>query len=104
MECKMVNNLRDGFCLIYYPNGELELEAFYSKNLRHNQWRYFRNDGTLSHVLEYDTGVLLNPEVADSIQSANLNRLESAGKKIIDPEKFLQDPSEYMMRNKMIGR
>ena len=104
MECKMVNNLRDGFCLIYYPNNELELEAFYVKNLRHNQWKYFNENGVLSHTLEYDMGILLNPEVADSVQQISLKQMDENKGKIIDPEKFMKDPSEYMMKNNMIGR
>ncbi len=104
MECKMVNNLRDGFCLIYYPNNELELEAFYNKNLRHNQWKYFSKSGELSHVLEYDMGILLNPEVSDSIQNINMKQMELNKGKLLDPEKFMQDPSEYMMKNNMFGR
>ncbi len=104
MECKMVNNLRDGFCLVYYPNGEPELEAFYVKNLRHNQWRYFHDNGELSHTLQYDMGILMNPEVADSVQQINLKQMEQNRGKIIDPGKFMQDPSEYMMKNNMLGR
>ena len=104
MECKMVNDLRDGFCIIYHPSEEVELEAFYLKNLRHKQWKYFNEKGELSYTLEYDQGILMNPEVADSIQQISFKQMEMNKGKIVDPEKFMQDPSEYMMKNKMLGR
>ena len=49
-------------------------------------------------------GILLNSEVADSVQQISLKKMEDNKGKIIDPEKFMQDPSEYMMKNNMIGR
>ena len=104
LECRMVNNKRDGYCIFYYPNNEVELEAFYKMNLRHNEWKYFNQDGTHSHTLIYENGTLMNPEVSDSIQNRNILKLENKNRTYIDPETFMQDPMQYMIRNKMIRR
>ncbi len=98
MQCKYSNGKRNGLCLSYYQNGRVEMEAYYLNNLRHNDWKFYDEDGKLEYTLKYDQGNLLNPEVQDSIDSVNQKQFEKNGKPVADPEDFLQDPSEYMMR------
>jgi alkyl sulfatase BDS1-like metallo-beta-lactamase superfamily hydrolase len=52
--------------------------------------------------LLYNEGVLLNPEVRDSIDNVQMQNLEKGKNTILDPEKFMQDPTEYMMKNGII--
>jgi antitoxin component YwqK of YwqJK toxin-antitoxin module len=97
LQCKFSNGSRNGLCLSYFQNGRVEMESFYINNLRDKEWNYFDENGNLLYTLKYDRGNLLNPEVRDSIdrlQNHDFERKEN----IADPEKFLQDPSEYMMQ------
>ena len=98
MQCRYSNGKRNGLCLSYFQNGRVEMEAHYADNLRHNAWNFYSEDGKLNYTLKYDRGNLLNLEVQDSINSLNKNQFEKSGNPVADPEDFMQDPSEYMMR------
>ncbi len=98
MQCSMNNNQRNGRCLSYFQNGKVELEANYKNGLRHGTWKYYDENGVLWYELEYENGKLLNPQVRDSIANMLLNNFEKDKEQAIDPEKYLDDPSEYMMK------
>jgi len=101
MQCKFSNNQRNGLFLSYFQNGRVELEAYYKNNLRDSEWKYFSETGDYIYSLKYDNGTLLNPAVRDSIDNLQLQNIESGKNSILDPEKFMQDPSEYMMKMKI---
>lgn len=96
LQFKMSNNQRHGVCISYYQNGQRELEGYYTKGLRDKEWRFYDLSGNLSYTLFYDNGELLNPAVRDSISNLSLENLEKGKEGIPDPEKYLQNPSEYM--------
>ena len=104
LECQMVDGKRDGTCHVFYENGNLELDAFYEKGLRQREWKYNHQNGDFSYALIYDLGLLLNPQVLDSIQQIQFNELEKNKSKLVDPEKFMNDPAQYMMKNNMPGK
>jgi len=101
LECMYKENQRDGFCIASFENGKMEMDAFYKEGSRHGEWKFFNPDGGLSYILKYDNGRLLNPSVLDSIHTKRLNELDSNIGKIPDPEEFLDDPSEYLIRGRM---
>ena len=102
MQCKFNNNMRNGLCLSYFQNGKLELEGNYNNNLRHGNWKYYNEAGELLHTLKYNEGQLLNPEVRDSIDNIQMQNMERGKKLLVDPEKFMENPSEYMMKRGII--
>jgi antitoxin component YwqK of YwqJK toxin-antitoxin module len=99
MQCKMKLGMRHGLFLVSYENGRQEMVAEYRNNLRHGEWKYFDKEGNLQYTLYYDNGQILNPAVRDSVDNLKMKALEKNKGTIPDPEKFLQDPSEYMMRD-----
>ncbi|MDX8340671.1 hypothetical protein SLH46_15855 [Draconibacterium sp. IB214405] len=99
MQCKMKLGMRHGLFLVNYENGRQEMVAEYRNNLRHGEWKHFDREGNLLYTLYYDNGQILNPNVRDSIDNLKMIELEKNKDTILDPEEFLQDPSEYMMRN-----
>ena len=99
LQCKMAQGKRDGLFLTFFESGRPELEAAYQKGLRHGDWKFFNEAGDLLYTLKYDQGELLNPEVRDSITNNQLEQMEKNKGNIADPEKYMQDPSEYL--NKM---
>lgn len=100
LQCKMHIGLRNGLFLIYYKNGQQELIGEYKNNLRHGEWKYQNQNGEELYTLIYDKGQILNPSVRDSISNLQMQELEVGIDAILDPEKFMQDPSEYMMKNR----
>ncbi|MCG6190418.1 toxin-antitoxin system YwqK family antitoxin [Maribellus maritimus] len=98
MQCKFSNNMRNGLCISYYQNGDIEMEAEYKNSLRHGEWKFFNPRGDSLYSLFYNEGVLLNPEVRDSIDNLQMKNMESGKEQIVDPEKYMDNPSEYMMK------
>lgn len=101
MQCKMLNNRRDGLCLVYGKNEKLQLEAYYKKGLRHGEWKFYDDKGNFQYQLNYNNGKILNPEVRDSIAALKMQNLEKNRGSFTDPEKYMQDPSEYMRKMKI---
>lgn len=99
MQCKMRKNQRHGLCLVHSQNGKLELEANYKNNLRHGEWKFY-NNGESRYLLNYNEGELLNPQVRDSIANIKMQKIEKGKGRITDPEKFMEDPAEYMRKMK----
>ncbi len=98
MQCKYHNGKRDGLCLTYFRNGRIEMEAFYKDNLRDGKWKFYNPAGDSLYSLIYRNGKLLNPGVRDSVANLEILNLEKGRQSIADPEKFMQNPGEYMNR------
>jgi len=97
-ECQMKGDKRDGFCQIFYQNGEMETEAFYRQGVRNDEWKYYDENGNYQYSLIYDEGIVMNTAVLDSIEQIRYQQLDINKNAILDPEKFMSDPSEYMMQ------
>lgn len=102
IQCLFSNNMRNGIFISYYQNGRAEMKANYKNNLRHDEWKFYNEAGEYLYSLYYNEGVILNPEVRDSIDNIQMQNLEKGKNSILDPEKFMQDPTEYMMKNGII--
>lgn len=98
MQCKFNNDMRNGLFLSYYQSGDIEMEAEYKNNLRHGEWKFFNDEGEVQYTLLYNEGVCLNPAVRDSIDNLDMQNMEKGKGSIIDPEKYMDNPSEYMMK------
>lgn len=98
MQCKYSNNQRNGLCLTYFQNGRVEMEARYKNSLRDGEWKFYNEEGDHLYTLVYDEGELLNPEVRDSVDNMQMKNLEKGRHSLVDPEKFMEDPSEYMRK------
>lgn len=97
LEFMYAGGKRNGYCISYFPSGAMELDAFYKNDLKHNDWNYYNENGTLLYTLKYQEGRLLNPEVLDSLESKKFEELENQRGTIPDPENFLENPSEYLL-------
>lgn len=95
IECNYTEGKRQGVFKTSFANGEQELDAFYTNDARDKDWSYYDQTGRLLYTLKFDSGKLLNPEVQDSIEKSNENFFNKADN-IPDPEKFMQNPEEYM--------
>lgn len=100
LQCKIRENERNGLFLIYFENGQQELVGAYKNNLRDGEWKYHNKNGEHLYSLFYAEGQILNPHVRDSIGNIEMQNLEKNKGAITDPEKFMQDPSGYMIKNK----
>lgn len=97
-ESQMKNGKRDGYCQIFHPNGELETDAHYKSGVREDTWKYYDEDGKFNYALIYEQGLIQNKSVLDSVEQVRYSKLDANRNKIVDPEKFMQDPMQYMMQ------
>ncbi len=97
-QCKMNNNQRNGLCLTYFQNGRVELEANYKNGLHNGEWKYFNKEGDYLYSLFYNEGEILNPNIRDSIANLQLQNMEKGKDSIVDPEKYIEDPTGYMIK------
>jgi len=100
LQCKMKDNQRNGTFLVYFENGRQEMTASYKNNLRDGEWNYYTREGELRYTLYYNEGKILNPQVRDSVDNLEMQNLQKNKDAILDPEKFMEDPSEYMIKSK----
>lgn len=96
LECQYRSGKRHGLCISYYRSGTTEVEAWYENNLPEHPWKYYDADGNIRFVLQYSKGVLQNPEVIRKLDTRQLEELEKQRDRIIDPEKYLQNPEEFL--------
>ena len=94
LECVYSHGKRNGLFRTWFPGEVLELDATYTADEKDKQWKYYDENGKLLFTLKYDLGQLLNPEVQDSLDKAQSENYRPHD--IPDPEKFMQNPEEYM--------
>jgi len=99
LECIYSNDQRNGFCVTYYPSGEMEVDAFYLEDVPDGNWKYYSEKGEIRYTLHYSAGVLLNPDVLYEMDTRELEEMERQGKSLVDPEKYLNNPTEYLLKN-----
>jgi antitoxin component YwqK of YwqJK toxin-antitoxin module len=93
---------RNGIFKTWFPNEMPEMDAFYTNDLRDKDWIYFDVSGKLQYTLKFKLGKLLNQEVQDSVSLVKAGAFKTKEDHIPDPEKFMQNPEEYMelMKNR----
>jgi len=96
MEVMYKQGKRQGLNLIYYESGQTEIKGQYNNDMPDEIWTFINEAGKEKYQLKYKAGILLNPEVVDSIQARQFNDFDRAKGQLKDPEKYSQNPDEYM--------
>ncbi len=96
MECTYSEGNQNGTFKTWFPNGTLELDANFTNDNKDKDWKYFNESGELQYTLKYELGKLLNPEVQARIEEERTGTFKSKGDSVPDPEKYMQNPEEYM--------
>ncbi len=96
LECNYSGGLRNGNFRTWFSNEIQEMDAFYTSDLRDKDWIYYNASGAILYTLKYKQGELLNPEVQDSIDKVRRETFKTKLDNIPDPEKYMQNPEEYM--------
>jgi len=63
-------------------------------------WTYYDEEGNIRYTLRYRSGILQNPEVLRELDSRQLEELEKQRDRILDPEKYLEDPEGFLERKR----
>jgi len=95
-ETMFQNGKNQGLNLVYYESGQLQINGQYIAGQCDGTWKFMDENGKIKYELKYKAGVLLNPEVVDSIQADEFKAFDRAKGKLKDPEDFSQRPEEYL--------
>jgi len=87
---------RHGLNLVYYESDQQEITGQYNNDQPDGIWKFADEKGTVKFELNYKAGVLLNPEVVDSIQADEFKKFDRTKGKLKDPQDFSQNPEEYI--------
>ncbi len=88
----------DGPYRVFYPNGNPEISGSYDNDLKSGTWTYYQPDGKTDYILKYERGKLLNPEILDKRQQESFARYEENRRQLRDPQMFMNNPEEYLIR------
>lgn len=88
----------NGVYKTYNDMGYMTVYGMYHNNLQSGKWQYFDDQGKLQYFLLYDKGVLLNPEVADSIQKLGFRSFDKNKDLLKDPLDYLDNPFSYIRK------
>jgi len=87
---------RQGISMVYYESGNTQIIGQYDNDKSDGIWKFMSEDQKVKFILKYKAGVLLNPEVVDSIQMNEFKAFDRSKGKLKDPEHFSQNPDEYL--------
>jgi antitoxin component YwqK of YwqJK toxin-antitoxin module len=79
---------RNGVSLVYYESGLQEVIGHYINDDADGSWKFQDEKGELKFELKYKAGVLLNPEIVDSMQAKEFKAFDRAKGVLKDPADF----------------
>jgi antitoxin component YwqK of YwqJK toxin-antitoxin module len=94
-EVNFLDGKRHGEARVYFESGQVQTEGKYKQDLYADNWKYYNPDGTLKFQLKYQNGILLNPEMVDSLQLKEFKAFDRDKLRLKDPEHYLNNPEEY---------
>jgi antitoxin component YwqK of YwqJK toxin-antitoxin module len=100
LQCMYTNDKRNGRCFSYFPSGMTEAESYYTNDLPDGTWKYKDEKDSVRFILQYEKGSLKNPEVLINLNTRELENLDKQRDRLTDPEKYLQNPEEYLNRKR----
>jgi len=90
----------EGYFTIYYSNGLTKVDGLYKNNKREGKWIFYSKKGEVTKTVEYELGYANNQDELDAKQQKELEALEANKNKDIDPEHYIADPTEYLMKQR----
>ncbi len=94
------NDLRVGPFLVNHANGRPLVTGKYVNDLQEGSWKVFLETGVLEKELIYKNGKLVNEDEVDRKLAKEIENAEKNPDQFTDPEKFMNNPDEFMMNQK----
>ena len=88
----------DSFFTTYFKNGLIKIDGIYKKGVRHGKWIFYSENGEIEKNINYKMGVADNQAELDKLEEQEINAMEANRNKDIDPEHYIQNPTEYLMK------
>lgn len=87
---------RQGTSMVYYESGNTQIAGQYDNDKSDGAWKFMNEDQKVKFILKYKAGILLNPEVVDTIQMNEFKAFDRSKGKLKDPENYSQNPEQYL--------
>lgn len=94
------NGRLDSYFTTYYKNGITKIDGLYKNGKRHGKWIFYTVKGQIEKTISYEMGVADNQSELDNQQKLEIEAMEANKNKDIDPEHYIENPTEYLMKQK----
>lgn len=94
------NDLRVGPFIVNHANGKPLVTGQYVNDLQEGTWKVFLETGALEKELKYKNGKLVNADEIDRKLAKEIEEAEKNQGQFADPEKYMNNPEEFMMNQK----
>ena len=94
------NGELDSFFTTYYKNGITKIDGIYKNGKRHGKWIFYSANGQIDKMINYEMGIPDNQNQLDNLQKQELEAMEANRNKDIDPEHYIENPTEYLMKER----
>lgn len=98
LEAEYESGQMHGAYTAFTDQGSLFVKGAYAKGLKTGEWQYFHANGQPAATVTYDQGIVMNPEVLDSLGSLEFEKYEHNRKTLRDPKNYLNDPFSYIRK------
>ena len=89
---------RNGVSLVYYESGLQQIVGHYIDDNAEGSWKFQDEQGVVKYELKYKGGVLLNPEIVESMQANEFKAFDRAKGVLKDPADYQHNPEEMMRK------
>lgn len=90
----------NSFFTTYFKNGLTKIDGIYKNGKRNGKWIFYSSDGKIDKTINYVMGIADNQTELDKQEQLELNAMEANKNKDIDPEHYLQNPTEYLLKQR----
>lgn len=90
----------NSFFTTYFKNGITKIDGLYKDGKRHGKWIFYTEKGQEDKTINYEMGVANNQSELDNLEKQELDAMEANKNKDIDPEHYIENPTEYLMKQK----
>jgi len=94
------NGKLDAYFTTYFPNGLTKIAGLYKNGKRDGKWIFYNLRGKIDKTITYVMGVADNQDELDAKQKQEIEALEANKNKDIDPEHYIENPTEYLMKQR----
>ncbi len=94
------NGKLDTYFTTYYNNGITKIDGLYKNGKRHGKWIFYTLKGEIDKTITYEMGIADNQDELDANQKQELDAMEANKNKDIDPEHYIENPTEYLMKQR----
>ena len=80
--------------------GIIKIDGNYKNGKRDGKWIFYTIKGQITKTICYKNGIADNQDELDAKQKQEIDALEANKNKYIDPAHYIENPTEYLMKQR----